>query len=106
MQAAGHCRSHHLSIERRQAIASALRAATCAVEGWAWALCTTELPTSGFAAQTKEGRKIKGSDEKEAVGNDYFGMPFLLSVLLSFPEPSILLEGIVGQERFKDTGHF
>jgi len=39
--------------------------------------CTTELPTSGFAAQTKEGRKIKGSDEKVAVGNDYFGMPFL-----------------------------
>src|SRR3989339_133804 len=26
-----------------------------------------------------------------------------LSVLISFPEPSILLEGIVGQERFKDT---
>ena len=28
---------------------------------------------------------------------------FFLSVLISFPEHPILLKGIVGQERFKDT---
>ena len=72
MQAAGHCRSHHLSIERRQAIASALRAATCVVEGWAWALCTTELPTSGFAAQTKGEIKTKRPEAKKNVGNALF----------------------------------
>jgi len=32
--------------------------------------CTTEFPSSGFAAQTKEERKTNGSDEKEAIGNE------------------------------------
>jgi len=59
---AGHCRS----------------VARCAIgcEGWAWALCTTELPTTGFAAQTKEERKTKGWDEKEAIGNELLGNAF------------------------------
>jgi len=38
--------------------------------------CTTEFPSSGFAAQTKEEIKIKGSDEKVAVGNELLGNAF------------------------------
>jgi len=36
--------------------------------------CTAEFPSSRFAAQTKEERKTKGSDEKEATGNELWGM--------------------------------
>jgi len=38
--------------------------------------CTTEFPSSRFAAQTKEERKTKGSDEKEATGNELLGNAF------------------------------
>ena len=62
----GICCSHRLIIER----------CTIGCEGWAWALCTTELPTTGFAAQTKEERKTKGWDEKEAIGNELLGNAF------------------------------
>ena len=35
--------------------------------------CTAEFPSSRFAAQTKEERKTKGSDEKEAIDNELLG---------------------------------
>src|SRR3989339_21520 len=38
--------------------------------------CTTEFSTLRFAAQTKEGGKIKGWDKKEVVGNELLGNAF------------------------------
>jgi len=38
--------------------------------------CTTEFTTSIFAATTKDERKIKGWDEKEAIGNELLGNAF------------------------------
>ena len=52
------------------AIASVLERCTVGHGGWATMQCTTEFPSSGFAAQTKEERKTNGSDEKEAIGNE------------------------------------
>src|SRR3989339_192603 len=61
-----HCRSYRLIIEL----------CTCVVEGWAAWQCMTEFPSSGFAAQTGEGGKIKGWDEKEATDNELLGNAF------------------------------
>ncbi|HII16997.1 TPA: hypothetical protein HA361_03730 [Candidatus Woesearchaeota archaeon] len=46
------------------------------MEDGRWQQCTTEFPSSGFAAQTGEGGKIKGWDEKEATGNELLGNAF------------------------------
>jgi len=62
----GICCSHPLSIE----------CYTVGHEGWATMQCTTEFPSAGFAAQTKEERRTKGSDEKVAVGNELLGNAF------------------------------
>jgi len=58
------------------ATASVLSAAPLRVKGERGQQCTTEFTTSGFAAQPKEERKIKGWDEKEAVGNELLGNAF------------------------------
>jgi len=60
-----------------QAIALDLSAAPAWLKDGRGQQCTTEFPSAGFAAQTKEERKTKGSDEKEAVGNELLGNAFL-----------------------------
>ncbi|HII16964.1 TPA: hypothetical protein HA361_03560, partial [Candidatus Woesearchaeota archaeon] len=60
-----------------QTIASVLSAAQVSIKGKCLRKSMAEFTTSGFAAQTKEGGKIKGWDEKEAIGNELLGNAFL-----------------------------
>ena len=72
------------------AIASVLERCAIGCEGWAAWQCMTEFPSSGFAAQTGEGGKIKGWDEKEATDNELLGNAF--SGAMSF----VIIEGQAG----------
>ena len=77
------------------AIASVLSAAQVSIKGERPDVGHNGMCNITHATQTKAQRKTKGSDEKEATGNELLGMPFLGMTTST----SLITQSTLGMER-------